>query len=155
MNAKKPSINLILLNKSWVQISSDWKKEVSWALEKTAAIVGKDFSHTEVSVVFSDNQEVHKLNSTFRHKDNPTNVLSFPSEEKGELGDIILAYETILEEAKKDEISPLDHTLHLIIHGFLHLLGYDHQEENDAVEMENLELHILKTLNISNPYEER
>ncbi len=60
-----------------------------------------------------------------------------------------------MREAKDAEISPLHHTLHLIIHGFLHLLGYDHEEETDAMSMENLEIRILKDLNISNPYEER
>lgn len=115
----------------------------------------KDFSETEVSVVFADDQEVQNLNKTFRHKDKPTNVLSFPSEEKGELGDIILAYETVVQEAQMSGISPLHHTLHLVIHGFLHLLGYDHENENEAKEMENMEIRILKALNIKNPYEDK
>ena len=76
------------------------------------------------------------------------------SKEKGELGDIILAYETVTREADEKGISPVDHTLHLIIHGFLHLLGYDHEKESDAHRMETLEIQILKILGISNPYED-
>ncbi len=71
-----------------------------------------------------------------------------------ELGDIILAYETVLREAKEKDIPFLDHTIHLIIHGFLHLLGYDHEDEKDAEKMEILEIEILEKLNIENPYEE-
>jgi len=115
----------------------------------------RDFSETEVSVVLADDTEVQDLNKTFRNRDKPTNVLSFPSEQKDELGDIILAYETVTREAEENGVSPLDHTLHLIIHGFLHLLGYDHEHENEAKEMENMEIRILKDLHINNPYEDK
>ena len=109
----------------------------------------------ELSVVLSNDAEVQKLNKTYRHQDKPTNVLSFSSDAEGELGDIILAYETVVKEAEKSRIFPLDHTTHLIIHGFLHLLGYDHESEDDALIMEAMEIHILKTLNIDNPYEDK
>lgn len=130
------------------------EEEGSKALEKTAEVLGKDFSEMEVSIVFADDREVQNLNKTFRHQDKPTNVLSFSSDEEEELGDIILAYETILQEAKDANISPLHHTLHLIVHGFLHLLGYDHEKEKEAKNMESLEIQILESLNISNPYED-
>ncbi len=155
MNTKKPIINFILLHKSWTGLGPIWREEISSALEMATDFLQKDFSETEVSVVFADDQEVQNLNKTFRHKDKPTNVLSFPSEEKGELGDIILAYETVVQEAQMSGISPLHHTLHLVIHGFLHLLGYDHENENEAKEMENMEIRILKALNIKNPYEDK
>jgi len=154
MNRRKPTINFILLNKAWTKLAPSWEADVSRALNKTAERLKKDFSELEVSIVLSDDRDVKKLNKTFRHKDASTNVLSFPSEEEGELGDIILAYETVLREANEKGISPLIHMLHLIIHGFLHLLGYDHKEENDAYQMETLEIQILKSLNISNPYED-
>jgi len=93
------------------------------------------------------------LNKKFRHQDKPTDVLSFSSQEKGELGDIILAYETVMQEAKESGTPALHHTLHLIIHGFLHLLGYDHEKMEEAEHMEHLEIQILKALNIKNPYE--
>jgi len=154
MNAKKPIINFILLEKLWTKFIPSWQEEIPNALEKTAEILGQDFSENEVSVVLTNDQEIQDLNKAFRHKDNPTNVLSFPSEEEGELGDIILAYETIKQEAEEAGISPLHHTIHLIIHGFLHLLGYDHEKENEAQQMENMEIQILKDLNIANPYED-
>ncbi len=154
MSAKKPIVNFILLNEIWTNLDSSWKEEISYAFEKAAETIGTDFSEMEVSVVLADDQEVQALNKTFRGKDKPTNVLSFPSEEEGELGDIILAYESIMREAQEVGISPLHHMLHLIIHGFLHLLGYDHEEEKAAHTMETMEIKILQQLNISNPYED-
>jgi len=154
MNTKKPIINFILLNKIWTQLAPAWEHEMSCAFEKAAEALERDFSESEVSVVLADDREVQALNKTFRHKDKPTNVLAFPSDEEGELGDIILAHETIMREAEEAAISPLHHTLHLIIHGFLHLLGYDHEKENDAHHMETMEIQILKALNVANPYED-
>lgn len=141
------------MDERWNQLSLPWEEEISHVLEKTTETLARDFSPLEVSVVLSNNRQLQDLNKTFRHKDSPTNVLSFTSEVEGELGDIILAYETVMEEAQIANISPLHHTIHLIIHGFLHLLGYDHEEESDAHQMENMEIQILKVLNIQNPYE--
>lgn len=141
------------MDERWVQPTPSWEEKISQSLEKATEAVGKDFSCAEVSVVLADDQQVQDLNKKFRHKDRPTNVLSFPSEIEGELGDIILAYETVMKESKEANIPSLHHTLHLIIHGFLHLLGYDHENENDAHKMESMEIQILKTLNIKNPYE--
>lgn len=155
MKEKKPIINLIFLTQTWTDRMPSLKEDIPIALEKTAGLLEKSFSQTEVSIVLSDDQEVQNLNKTFRHKDKTTNVLSFPSEEEGELGDIILAYETVTREADERSISPVDHTLHLIIHGFLHLLGYDHEKESDAQRMEALEIQVLKILGISNPYEDQ
>jgi probable rRNA maturation factor len=153
MRARKPILNFILMDERWNHLASSWEEKISQSLEKATKILDKDFSCTEMSVVLSDDQHVQNLNKTFRHKDSPTNVLSFDSEIEGELGDIILAYETVMHEAKEANILPVDHTLHLIIHGFLHLLGYDHEEEHEATKMEDMEIQILKSLNIKNPYE--
>jgi len=153
MNGKPPLFNLILLDERWAQHASSWEKEMYLALEKAAEALGQDFSHKEVSIVLSEDQHVQNLNKMFREKDVPTNVLSFNSEIEEEVGDIILAYETVMKEAHESGISFLHHTLHLIIHGFLHLLGYDHEDEKDANQMESMEIQILKTLNINNPYE--
>jgi len=155
MSPKKPIINFILQDKRWVKLLPVWRQNISLAFEKAAQALGENFSDTEVSVVLSNDREVQKLNKTFRHKDKPTNVLSFPSELKEELGDIVLAYETVREEAREMEISVLHHTLHLIVHGFLHLLGYDHEKDAAAQKMEAMEIYILEGLNIANPYEER
>jgi probable rRNA maturation factor len=154
MNAKNPIVNVILLEKRWAKLTHSWKKEILCAIDKTTQIVGEKFPVCEVSVVLADDKAVQNLNKTFRHKNYPTNVLSFPSEEEGELGDIILGYETVMREASESGISPLHHALHLIIHGFLHLLGYDHEKETEAHQMESLEIRILKDLNIQNPYED-
>jgi probable rRNA maturation factor len=155
MNAKSPIINFILLDKRWSGQAADLQNEISFALRKAAEILEKDFSAQEVSVVLVDDKEIQRLNKTFRHQDKPTNVLSFPSEQIEELGDIILAFETVMKEASQAAIPPLSHVLHLIIHGFLHLLGYDHEDDETAHQMEAMEIKILKDLNIVNPYEDK
>lgn len=149
-----PVINIILLDQRWSTYLPFWKKEINQAFEKAIKILEKDLSNVELSVVLANTHEVQNLNKSYRHKDTATNVLSFHSAEEGELGDIILAYEVIQKEAEKEEISLLDHTLHLIIHGFLHLLGYDHERDDEAHVMENMEIRILKDLDIANPYED-
>lgn len=155
MSEKKPIINFIISEKRWKTISPLLEKEIVLALEKTSHALNEDFSQSEVSVVLTTDEEVRTFNKTFRHQDKATNVLSFPSDEKAELGDIILAYETVLKEAQELGISTLHHILHLIIHGFLHLLGYDHEVDREAEKMESLEIKILQALNIQNPYEDQ
>jgi metalloprotein, YbeY/UPF0054 family len=118
-------------------------------------VLDKNFSAQEITLVLSDDEEVRSLNKTFRGQDKPTNVLSFPSDEGKSLGDIILAYETVCREAKEGNIPLVHHTLHLIIHGFLHLLGYDHEKDEEALQMESLEVQILEALHIPNPYEDQ
>lgn len=112
---------------------------------------------TEVSVVLTDDAEQRELNRQWRGFDKSTNVLSFPQIEpfapvSGLLGDITLARETLEKEAEEMGISFEAHFTHLVVHGFLHLLGYDHIEEEDAEEMEGLETDILATLGIADPY---
>jgi probable rRNA maturation factor len=112
---------------------------------------------TEVSVVFTDDASIAKLNTLWRGKDKPTNVLSFPAKMSGPfpmLGDIILASETVKKEAALEGKPLENHIYHLLIHGFLHLLGYDHMQDEDANTMESLEIAILEALSICNPYAE-
>lgn len=112
-----------------------------------------DIARGELSVVFTDDAQIQQLNRDFRGKDKPTNVLSFPTPFPQNLqGDIVLAYETIAAEAGDKHIALRDHVLHLIIHGFLHLQGYDHQDEAGAQVMEALEIRSLRALAIDNPY---
>lgn len=106
----------------------------------------------ELSVALSDDAMVQRLNREYRAKDKPTNVLSFPAAHGPLLGDVILAYETLLAEAKEEGLAPADHLTHLTIHGLLHLLGYDHETEADAVAMESMETSILAGLGISDPH---
>ena len=110
-----------------------------------------------ISVSFAGDKKIIELNKRFRKINLPTNVLSFPSliqkNNTNFLGDIIFAAETIFREAKRDKKSFKSHLIHLFIHGVLHLIGYDHQTENNAKIMENLEIKILESLKINNPYE--
>ncbi len=120
----------------------------------------------EVSVLGCDDARIATLNADFRGKPQPTNVLSWPAEElapetpggdparpsETELGDIAIAYETCAREAAEQR-KPLDHHVtHLLVHGTLHLLGYDHMTEPDAAKMEALEVEILATLGVPDPY---
>lgn len=111
----------------------------------------------ELSVVLIDDESQQALNKQWRGLDKPTNVLSFPQIEPfspvlGLLGDITLARETLEREAAELGVSFNDHFTHLVVHGFLHILGYDHIEESDALVMEGLETQILATLGVSDPY---
>jgi probable rRNA maturation factor len=111
----------------------------------------------EISIVLADNDFIQSLNKTYRGKDKPTNVLSFPQDpgvedEMINLGDVILAYQTVQAEAQNQKKSFDDHVAHLLVHGILHLLEYDHENEQEAEEMEALEIRILESLGIKNPY---
>ena len=121
--------------------------------------LGKDLPRGEVSVLFADDAAVQALNRDWRGKDKPTNVLSFPAEDFPEieglsppLGDIALAFETCQREAVEKEIPVSEHLTHLILHGILHLLGYDHIEDEEATEMEDLERQLLAHIGIADPY---
>ncbi len=106
----------------------------------------------ELSLVLSDDAQLRVLNRTYRQKDKPTNVLSFP--QTGPLlGDIVLARETLAREAEEKSVSFEAHLTHLIIHGWLHLQGFDHQTEAEAREMEAVEIAALRRLGIDNPYQ--
>ncbi|MEE9375367.1 MAG: rRNA maturation RNase YbeY [Rhizobiaceae bacterium] len=112
----------------------------------------------EVSLLFTDDTQMQKLNKDWREQDKPTNVLSFSANEGGGpitplLGDIIFAFETVTREADEQNKLFEHHLTHLIIHGFLHLLGYDHIEDHEAEQMEGLETKILSNLKIDDPYQ--
>jgi probable rRNA maturation factor len=113
----------------------------------------------EISLVFTDDAAIREINAEWRSKDMPTNVLSFPAfplEPGGMpgpmLGDIVIARETVEREALELEKSFDDHLTHLLVHGFLHLFGYDHIETEEAEEMESLETRILAVLGLTDPY---
>ena len=108
----------------------------------------------DVVVLLTDDGAVRDLNARFRAKDRPTNVLSFPAPETAEphLGDIVLAYGVCADEAAAQGKSLADHLSHLVVHGVLHLLGYDHMEDDEAEEMEGEERTILAGLGIADPY---
>jgi probable rRNA maturation factor len=106
----------------------------------------------ELSIVFTDDSRIRQLNARYRGKDRATNVLSFPQKDGALLGDVILAAETIRGEAVLADKPLEDHMAHLIIHGFLHLLGYDHEGDAEAEKMEQLERLALGRLGIADPY---
>lgn len=111
----------------------------------------------ELSILLTNDEEQHELNKQWRGKDSSTNVLSFPQIEPfgplvGILGDITLARETLEQEALDLGKSFNDHFTHLVVHGFLHILGYDHITDTEALQMESLETQILATLGIDDPY---
>lgn len=105
-----------------------------------------------ISVVLANNFFIQEYNHQYRDKNKPTNILSFSSDEDGYLGDLILAYETIAKEASEQQKLLLHHCLHLLVHGVLHLLGYDHETPTEADQMEAKEITILAEWGIRNPY---
>ena len=109
----------------------------------------------ELGILLTNDVFVKTLNREYRGKDKPTNVLSFPTDQRGPgmpIGDVIIAFETV-EKESIDQMKPLrDHMMHLVVHGTLHLLGYTHDEDSEAQDMENLEIWILQKFGVSNPY---
>ena len=106
----------------------------------------------EVSITLTNDSEIHNLNREYRGIDRPTNVLSFELGDDILLGDIYISFDTVLREADAQNISFDDHVTHMVVHGMLHLQGYDHIKNRDAHRMENMEIKILKNLNVKNPY---
>ena len=113
----------------------------------------------ELAIVLTDDSAMRGLNRAWRRKDAPTNVLSFPAKEPQAgrgvprlMGDIVIAYETTMREAKAEGKPFRHHLAHLAVHGFLHLSGYDHEGDDEADIMENLEIAVLKCLKVPNPY---
>lgn len=152
--------------------SSSWEQLIRKAAE--AAIAESDFPDLtagprpiEISVMLTGDEQVRALNAEWRDKDRPTNVLSFPLADEGELreanvagpelllGDIVLARGVCEAEAAEKGISVDEHATHLLVHGTLHLLGYDHHDDDEASDMEAREVRALKRVGIRNPYEVR
>ncbi|MCT6824161.1 rRNA maturation RNase YbeY [Bartonella apis] len=149
-----------------VAINADgWQSEhslrmlVDRVLEATLHGLEFDDVDSELSLVFTDDANIRTINAKWRHIDKATNVLSFPAfpiqpgQRPGPiLGDIVIARETVQREAQEENKGFDDHLSHLIVHGLLHLTGYDHQNDDEAEQMESLERKILASLGISDPY---
>lgn len=122
--------------------------------------LGRKIKSGEITLRIVGIPEMSELNSTYRHKDGPTNVLSFPfSVHEGVdidvnlLGDIVICAEVVNREAQEQNKTQDAHWAHMVVHGTLHLLGYDHEKEKDAEEMESVEIEIIHSLGFDNPYE--
>ncbi|MDB5618585.1 rRNA maturation RNase YbeY [Tardiphaga sp.] len=136
------------------------------AIEAAAAHVDADTADAELAIMLTDDAGIQTLNKNWRGIDKPTNVLSFPALQPPEgaqepddaprmLGDIAIAYETTRREADEEEKTFENHLSHLAVHGFLHLVGYDHEKDGEAEAMEALEREILAQLGIADPYMDR
>lgn len=149
----------------WRKVLRPYTKTVRNVCEAVLAeTVGATQGRTyEIAVVLADDAFIRTLNHQYRGKDKPTNVLSFPDEYflpltanhqplTTSLGDVVLAYETLEREARAQGKSLKAHAIHLLTHGVLHLLGFDHMEEKEAARMEKMEIKILKKQGIANPY---
>ena len=126
---------------------------VQWA----TAAVQPEGDEVEMTVRIVDEAESHELNLTYRGKDRPTNVLSFPFEcpdqvELPLLGDLVICRQVVEREAAEQEKPLMSHWAHMVVHGSLHLLGYDHIEDDEAEEMESLETQIMQGLGFDDPY---
>lgn len=161
------SVDCVVEDDRWDDIDALAQLACDAALER----LGLEPSVFEISLLACDDVRIAALNADFRDKPTPTNVLSWPSEERGaaidgemplppqpvpdpELGDIAIAYDTCAREATEAGKPLRDHTLHLLVHGTLHLLGFDHERDRDATLMEGLETEILGKLGVPDPYRE-
>jgi probable rRNA maturation factor len=135
--------------------------DIEAVIEGVVAVCLDADDNREISVLLANDKEMQILNKQWRGLDKPTNVLSFPSAilpglpkyETIPLGDVILAFETVAQEAEQAGKALVEHASHLIVHGILHLFGYDHISDADATKMENREREILQRLGISDPYQ--
>jgi probable rRNA maturation factor len=159
-----PATEVLVVADCW-QTEPEAETVIHRAIEVAAEIADADVGEAELAVMLTDDSGIRTLNNNWRGIDKPTNVLSFPAlqpegaRKPGDaprmLGDIAIAYETTKREAD-EEGKPFEHHLsHLAIHGFLHLIGYDHENDADAEEMESLETEILEQLGIPDPYADR
>ena len=146
------SITLLIREAKWREVRGlvpRLKRAVAAALAEAGAT-----GEAELSIVLTNDRELKALNSRFRRKDKPTNVLSFPA--RGDyLGDVAIAYGVTAREAKAAGKRIADHAVHLAVHGVLHLMGFDHMTARQAKIMEPMEVRILASLRIANPYEAR
>lgn len=160
------SVAVTLLDPDWpraVSAVEDLARRAAAAALATAAADGISARDAEISLVLADDATLRRYNRDYRNIDKPTNVLAFAAEDAAGaaerddegpllLGDVLLARETLTREAEEQGKRPADHLCHLVVHGVLHLLGQDHQNETEAQVMERLEVAALDRLGVADPY---
>jgi probable rRNA maturation factor len=149
-----PAIDIVVQAPLWAT-QRGAKSTVRRAILEAA--IATSTSAGELAIVFTDDSAIRSLNRNWRSKDKPTNVLSFPARRTGRelphhLGDIVIAYQTTAREAKAEHKPFRHHLAHLAVHGFLHLIGYDHEADDEAEVMESLEVSVLARMQVPNPY---
>ena len=137
------------------KIVNDSKKQIQSSINEFVKV--HKINKTDIDISFCTKKQIRTLNNKFRNNDQPTNVLSFPDVEFNKvrtdcIGEIIISMDVVKEEAQKNKKKEIEHLIHLIIHSMLHLLGYKHDNENDAILMESKEIKFLSKIGISNPY---
>ena len=146
-----PAIEIVIESPLWrgePNAEAVLRRAIGEAGEVTGAAQAR-----ELAIMLCDDAAMRELNARWRDRPEPTNVLSFPAAGGSEmLGDIAIAFETTAREAQAEQKPFADHLTHLAVHGFLHLLGYDHQSDAEAEEMERLEVAILARLGVPDPY---
>ena len=142
------SVDVVLLDPAWIKVLPGVER-----LVRKAARAAAGNRTQSLTIALAADRRVRALNARDRKKDKPTNVLSYPSGERVFLGEVVLARQTVWREARQQRKTPSAHVSHLVVHGTLHLRGYDHETgEVDAERMEALERRILKRLGVADPY---
>ena len=155
-----PTVDVVRESPPWAG-QADAEEVARRAALAALAGTGRPYNEkAELAVILSDDARVQQLNDLWRGKDQPTNVLSFPAAEGEEiatadlLGDVVIAYETVAREAENEGKSFQAHFTHLVVHGTLHLVGFDHMDDGEAEEMEAAERAVLSGLGVADPYAE-
>ncbi len=165
MKPAQPTIDVLIAAAAWTRalpsVAAVCRKaaRAAWASGAPAA-VKRHGPAAEVSIALTTDAAIRKLNAAYRKKDKPTNVLSFPADDAAALGgsvglilgDVVIAYGTVVREAREARKSLKNHLSHMVVHGVLHLLGYDHETAPDAETMESLETKILSKMGVPDPY---
>jgi probable rRNA maturation factor len=160
-----PAVDILIESEGWQDLP-DAEDIARRAITAAASVMDASnarigLHNVEISLLLCDDQTIAALNGRWRGQEKPTNVLSFPAwplrsgvaiQEKRLLGDIAISYETLVREARESGMTATAHLSHLVVHGYLHLVGYDHETDDEAEEMERLERDILARLGTADPY---
>jgi probable rRNA maturation factor len=154
------SVDVLIESEAWQGVSGAEDVARQAIAFAAAATDGMRHRGAELSILLCDDKTIAVLNGQWRGQEKPTNVLSFPApsmsgaspQDRIPLGDIAVAYETLVREAAESGKTAPDHLAHLVVHGFLHLVGYDHQTDDEAERMERLERDILARIGVADPY---